>query len=191
MKLTDTQFALLSKASLRDDRAVELPTNLKGGAARKVVGKLMDNGLLKEVPARGRLPAWRRGEEDQPVALRITKQGMKAIQADGSEEHVETADAAEPEDKKKRNTKKASARSAKDLRTGKRATAGSADSKQSIVLAMLRGRSGATIGSIMQATGWQAHSVRGFFSGVVRKKLGLDLTSYKDGGDRTYRIVAA
>jgi hypothetical protein len=41
----------------------------------------------------------------------------------------------------------------------------------------------------MRATHWQQHSVRGFFAGVVRKKLGLDLRSEKGDGDRVYRIV--
>ena len=54
---------------------------------------------------------------------------------------------------------------------------------------MLRVPTGATITAIMKATSSQQHSVRGFFAGVVRKKLGLTLESKKTNGDRIYRIV--
>lgn len=64
-------------------------------------------------------------------------------------------------------------------------------SKQDIILGLLRKPEGARIAAIMKATGWQQHSVRGFFAGIVKKKLNLNLVSEKVGDEQLYVIARA
>ena len=62
-------------------------------------------------------------------------------------------------------------------------------SKQAAVIAMLQRPAGATVEEVASATGWQRHTVRGLFSGTLKKKLGLALASAKEERGRVYRIV--
>lgn len=84
---------------------------------------------------------------------------------------------------RKANKSKSSARPVAALKTPARP-----DTKHARIIAMLRAPTGATIAAIMTTTEWQQHSVRGFFAGVVRKKLGLNLVSEQTDKGRIYRI---
>ena len=62
--------------------------------------------------------------------------------------------------------------------------------KLALLVDLLKRKTGATIGEIVKATGWQPHSVRGAISGALKKKLGLAVSSDKvDGRGRVYRIA--
>ena len=60
--------------------------------------------------------------------------------------------------------------------------------KASLVIALLQSPNGATLQGLMRATGWQAHTVRGFVSGHLKKKLGLKVRSFRRDGERVYAI---
>ena len=104
----------------------------------------------------------------------------------------------------KRANATASAKSERSKAAGKRSSAQSVpktaaprdeprtarSTKHDRILALLNRREGATIPEIMEASGWQQHSVRGFLAGTVKKKLGLTLNSSKTAGEpRRYRIA--
>jgi Protein of unknown function (DUF3489) len=99
--------------------------------------------------------------------------------------------------KPKSKTKVATRPSARKISKGKSRTrfapaspklAARSDTKHARIIAMLRAPAGTTIATIMTATEWQQHSVRGFLAGVVRKKLGLNLVSEPTDKGRVYRI---
>jgi hypothetical protein len=63
-------------------------------------------------------------------------------------------------------------------------------SKQDAVIAILQRAEGATVDEVASAMGWQRHTVRGLFSGTLKKKLGLTLASVQEERGRVYRIAA-
>jgi Protein of unknown function (DUF3489) len=92
--------------------------------------------------------------------------------------------------KKGKSGKKATP--AKKAPKGAKKAAGARDgSKTAKILDLLKRSGGATAKELMKATGWQPHSVRGFLSGTVGKKMKLTVVSTKgEGGERTYSIKA-
>ena len=88
-------------------------------------------------------------------------------------------------------TTKASPTKKRSQRAKKAGSTRQGGSKTGQVLDLLKRPGGATLQELMAATGWQPHSVRGFLSGTVRKKMGLAINSSKgQDGDRTYSVKA-
>jgi len=175
-KLSDTQSVILSAAAQRTDRfALPLPKSLKGGAAHKVVSALVAKGLLKEVKANRKLndPVWRETDDGRLVTLVITDAGLAAIGVEPDEPKEPASEApaspqpAAPKERKPRE-----------------------GTKQQQMIDLLRRPKGATLAEIVEATGWQLHTIRGAMAGALKKKLGLTITSEKDETrGRVYKIA--
>src|SRR5258705_91001 len=164
VKFTHTQLLLLSAASQRDDRALEPSPKLTGGAAGKVVAKLLTEGLVEEVRARGSLPVWRR-DDDGPRALRITKKGLQTIRVE-DEPTDATAREPKPAAQRAKQSKTSKSPSSPRNKTGDDQTEparGRADTKQANIIALLRRPQGATVAAIMKETGWRQQSGLGVF----------------------------
>ena len=203
-QLSDTQLVILSKAARHPARlALPLPTHLKGGAAKIVVGSLIKRGLLEEVDAKIRSgeAVWRETGLGHGVTLKITDAGLSAIGIEPVpvkklEEAPKPAATKAPTKAPKTADKTAKPKAApaapnkKSTRpTPTVVTAPREGTKQDTVIAMLQRRSGATIVEIVDATGWRQHTVRGAFAGAIKKRLGLNIYSEKvDGRGRVYRV---
>jgi hypothetical protein len=187
MKLSDTQRLMLSSvssASQRTDHAAVLPANLKGGAAKKVVDRLLNEKLLQELRAKDDMPIWRRGDDNRPYSLRITKAGLRAIVVEDVAEAPDNNAAAGPDEATAADVSteaKSSERPGRAKRSGAgktsavsaKATKASPDpakpdSKQDKIVALLQRPKGATLDALVKESQWQKHSVRGFLAGTAR-----------------------
>ncbi len=191
-KLTDTQLVILSAAAQRDGGAIlPLPASLtiNKGAAAAVLKSLVKRGLIAERPAGRDDETWRE-VDGQRTMLVITEAGLEAIGVEPDHDSDASAGTAKTKPKKRRHkatTPTANAGTAPHASS----TAVRPGTKQAMLIEMLRRNGGASIGEIVEATGWQPHSVRGAISGAVKKKLGLTVTSETvEGSGRVYRIVA-
>jgi DNA-binding MarR family transcriptional regulator len=190
-KLTDTQLVILNAAAGRKDHSVlPLPKSLKvnkGAAVTKTFEALCRRGLLEEMPAARNAPAWREGKDGRPMTLVLTEAGLEAIEGDTAKESGEPTAPLKAQTKKRQAKRKTATRKPKG---GKPAPATRKGTKQALLVELLGRKAGATVEEIVEATGWQPHSVRGAISGAVKKKLGLGVVSEKvEGRGRVYRIA--
>jgi hypothetical protein len=182
-KLTDPQLIILSSASQREDGLAVLPEKLKGGAAKKVVSKLLDQGLLKEVRAKRNEPHWRVDENEHPIGLKLTRSGQRAIAVD------EGADAEAEEAPARKGSKRAAKQPAQARKAGSEAGPREG-SKKAHVLSLLSRPEGATIDDLLTATGWLPHTTRAALTGL--RKEGYEFVKNKNAkGETVYRTEKA
>ena len=191
-KLTDTQLLVLSSASQRSSlNLLPMPNHLKGGAIPKVLHVLLTGGLVAEVEAVDGEPVWRRTDDGRETRLILTSAGLAAL---GIEPVTPAAAAPQAgdggESKALANVPAADASVAPTGAVNAPVRKTREGTKQAALIAMLKAPAGATIAEIVEVTGWQAHTVRGALAGALKKKLGLDVTSEKEGErGRVYRVI--
>jgi hypothetical protein len=190
-KLTDSQLVILSTAAQREDGAI-LPlaksVKLNKGAATLVLKSLLRQGLVAERPAAAEDDAWREAD-GQRLNLAITEAGLTAIGVAPKEAAPKGKPSKAARVAKKTGLATSSPGPQKAKPGAQEARPGT---KQSKLLELLRRKTGATIDDLVTATGWQAHSVRGAISGLIKKKLGLAvITEIIEGRGRVYRVGAS
>jgi hypothetical protein len=177
--LTATQHAVLDHAIHHTEGQIDwFPDGVQGGAKKKVINGLFNRALIEPLGS-----DWFVADQGydalgcvRPVACSMTPNiELQAVVARTEAELAQDATANDSTPTHQPMPKMVRTR---------------ADSKQAMVIAMLTRAEGVTINQICQATLWQAHTARGALAGVIKKKLGLTITSTKDAAaGRIYRIT--
>tara|TARA_R110002072_G_scaffold2173_3_gene18030 strand:- start:455 stop:1024 length:570 start_codon:yes stop_codon:yes gene_type:complete len=186
--LTDTQMIILSRAARRPGTlALPLPAGLHGAAARMAVNRMIAKGWLEEVDAdlSRKEPLWRETGDGHGTTLIATEAGLEAI---GIEPVAATAAASARKHKRQTDAEPVPMTGKTEM---SKPVAIRAGTKQAKIIALLQRPEGASIGEIVEATAWQAHTARGAISGALKKKLGLPVTAEKvEGRGTVYKLTA-
>ncbi len=176
-KLTDTQNAILKTAADRPDGNIEpLPPNLRGGARTKVIGGLLSRGLIAEADDRHLLT------DAGYAAVGKRRRIPKGIQKLDAKDGVAKRDALDA------LAKREATHDLQELEATTRTIR--SGTKLAAIIDAMSHPGGATVAQMMAGTGWQAHTVRGAISGMVRNRLGHEVVTEKSAdGQRTYRIA--
>jgi hypothetical protein len=128
-------------------------------------------------------------EEQTTLAATGTAQEPKATTKAKAARHTRHVAPSKGKAGKKASSPKRSAKGAQGAKLAKTEARTREGSKTAKILDLLKRAGGATTKELMKATGWQPHSVRGFLSGTVGKKMGLAVTSVKgEDGERSYYV---
>ncbi len=202
--LTDSQLKALSHAAQRDDGAANFMEVLKGGAATKVGKALIARKLVREVKTKTGMPVWRRDAEGRLFSLVISSAGRKAISvadgdgagsATGVRDQVKAPSgvgSAGHQSERISRRKTATPRDGVQARAlvGPPTLSVRAGTKKALLIEMLSGSAGASIGALMGATGWLPHTTRAALTGLRQAGCSIE-RSKGDGGVSVYRLLRA
>lgn len=210
MTLSETQFAILSAASQRDNRIAVLPGRLTGGVANKVVDALVGRGLIEAVTAAVGMPVWRKAQDGTALALRITDAGLVAVGVQPKPERDLPAEidhmafkGASPQASAPRAELMKSAHLGWETGDVPEVTASVPEAtsrkatyrlprpgtKLDRFLKLLHRPEGVSISEAAEALEWQQHTVRGAVAGALKKKLGMTVATEKvEGRGTVYRV---
>jgi hypothetical protein len=167
-KLTDTQTTILKAAAGRPDGNIEpLPPNLRGGARAKVIDGLLARGLIVDADGQHQITdaGYAAAGKQRPAQKDVQK--IDALDALTKREPINALQKLEV--------------TSRTIRPG---------TKLAAIIDALRNPGGSTVAQMMACSGWQAHTVRGAISGMVRKRLGYTVVTEKGAdGQRAYRIA--
>lgn len=184
--LTERQLELLTKAAQESDGCIEPHLHLKGGVKVRMIDFFAARGLIAQVGGQWRLtPTAYSVVQGQAKLASITAAIPSPDKLDPELEAAVSAAEASWQAVQTKTTDRLTKLEASQTREG---------SKQALVIEMLKRPEGATIEQISEVTGWQKHTIRGTFSGALKKKLGLTIVSEKiagptGAGQRLYRIT--
>lgn len=164
--LSDMELVLLSAAAQRKDRCFVLAEPPKRAASRKAGARLLKRGFAQEIKARRGAPVWRE-EDEAGFTLRATVAGLKAIVVEDDESSAEAVGA-----------------------PVSLVGAPRPGSKLASVINMLQGEGGATVGELIAATGWLAHTTRAALTGLRKRGYAIHLDRSDPARGSAYRIAA-
>ena len=194
---TDAQRVILAAAAARESGLVlPLPKSLgdNRGTLAIILKSLLTRDLIAERPVLPDEERWRDTAELGRTTLVISAEGLKLMGIDPAEHVVRDGDCSILVDETRETalTGRLGGGVEPDTFAGTISGLPRAGSKLDALITTLRRAAGATIPDLMDATGWQAHSVRGAISGNLKKKLNLEVVSeVLDGRGRVYRIARA
>ncbi|MEM0989791.1 MAG: DUF3489 domain-containing protein [Pseudomonadota bacterium] len=193
-KLTDTQATLLAYAAAREDGSVLPPPETlkaRGGALDRILRSLLKRGLVQEVRGADPEATWREADDGAAIGLHITTVGLDTIGIEPSgvvsEVPLKSEDGAKQEVVACGDSAPGSAADGPSRQSGPK-TGARPKGKLGLVLAAVERRAGATLGELVDRTGWQPHTTRAALTQL--RKRGFPVTLGTTDGRKAYRIAA-